>query len=62
MTCYCFTDYLLLCSYYCFTRLQTFMVENKDLSVGKEKEQLVDDTSSEEETVNPELKTTEEER
>ena len=38
------------------------MVENKDLSVGKEKEQLVDDMSSEEETVNPELKTTEEER
>ena len=38
------------------------MVENKDSSVGKEREQLVDDTSSEEETVDPELKTTEEER
>ena len=38
------------------------MVENKDLLAGKEKEPLVDDTSSEEETVDPELRTTEEER
>ena len=43
-------------------RLQTFMAENKDSSAGKEKELLVDDMSSEEETVNPELRTTEEER
>ena len=38
------------------------MVENKDSSTGKEKELLVDDTSSEEETVAPELRTTEEKR
>ena len=38
------------------------MVENKDSLAGKEKEWLVDDTSSEEETANPELKTMEEER
>ena len=38
------------------------MVENKDSSAVKEKEPLVDDMSSEEETVNPELRTTEEER
>ena len=38
------------------------MVENKDSLAGKEKEPLVDDTSSKEETVNPELRTTEEER
>ena len=38
------------------------MVENKDSSAGKEKEPLVDDMSSEEETVDPELRTTEEER
>ena len=43
-------------------RLQTFMVENKDPSTGKEEELLVDDTSSEVETVTPELRTTEEER
>ena len=62
MTCYCFTDNFLLYSYYCSTRLQIFMAENKDSLVSKEKELLVDDTSSEEETVDPELKTTEEER
>ena len=38
------------------------MAENKDLSTGKEEEPLVDDTSSEEETVAPELRTIEEER
>ena len=38
------------------------MTENKDSLTGKEKEPLVDDTSSKEETVNPELRTTEEER
>ena len=38
------------------------MVKNKDLLAGKEKEPLVDDTSSKEETVDPELRTTEEER
>ena len=38
------------------------MAENKDSLAGKEKESLVDDTSSEEETVNPDLRTTEEER
>ena len=38
------------------------MAENKDLSTGKEKEPLVDDMSSEEETVTPELRITEEER
>ena len=38
------------------------MVENKDSSAGKEKEPLVDDMPSEEETVDPELRTTEEER
>ena len=38
------------------------MVENKNLSTGKKKELLVDDMSSEEETVTPELRTTEEER
>ena len=43
-------------------RLQTFIMENKDSSAGKEKEVLVDDTSSEEETVHPELRTTKEER
>ena len=37
------------------------MVENKDSLTDKEKELLVDDTSSEEETVNPELRMTEEE-
>ena len=37
------------------------MAENKDPSTGKEEEPLVDDTSSEEETVTPELRTTEEE-
>ena len=43
-------------------RLQTFMVKNKDSSAGKEKEPLVDNMSSKEETVNPELRTTEEEK
>ena len=38
------------------------MAENKDSSTGKEKELLVDDMSSEEETTAPELRTTEEER
>ena len=38
------------------------MVENKDSLAGKEKELLDDDMSSKEETVNPELRTTEEER
>ena len=38
------------------------MVENKDSSTGKEKELIVDDTSSEEETATPELTITEEER
>ena len=38
------------------------MVENKDSLAGKEKEPLVDDMSSKEETVDPELRTTEEER
>ena len=37
------------------------MAENKDPSTGKEEETLVDDTSSEEEIVTPELRTTEEE-
>ena len=38
------------------------MVQKKDSLAGKEKEPLVDDMSSEEETVDPELRTTEEER
>ena len=38
------------------------MAENKDSLAGKEKEPLVDATSSKEETVNPELRTIEEER
>ena len=38
------------------------MAENKDLSTGKKEELLVDDTSSEEETVAPEFRTIEEER
>ena len=50
-----FVDYLLLSSYHCFTKLQIFMAENKDSLTDKEKELLVDDTSSEEETVDPEL-------
>ena len=62
MTCHCFTDYLLLHSSHCFTQLQTFMAHNKDSSTGKEKELLVDDTLSEEETVDPELRTMEEKR
>ena len=37
-------------------------MKNKDSLAGKEKEPLVDDTSSEEKTVDQELRTTEEER
>ena len=37
------------------------MAENKDQLTGKEEKQLIDDTSSEEESVTPELRTTEEE-
>ena len=37
------------------------MVENKDPLTGKEEELLVNDMSSEEETITPELRTTEEE-
>ena len=38
------------------------MAENKNPSDNKDKEPLLDDPSSEEESVNPELKTTKEER
>ena len=62
MTCYSFTGYFLSCSSECFIKLQTFMAENRNTSKDTEQELLVDDTSSDEESVDPNLKTTEEEK
>ena len=43
-------------------KLQTFMADNRNILEDKNKEPLIDDTSSEEDTVDQSLKTTEEER
>ena len=62
MTCHCFSHYLLQCSSDCFLKFQIFMADNKDLSDDKNHEKLLDDSSSDEDTTDKSLKTTEEER
>ena len=54
MMCYGFTNYFLSRSSECFIKLHIFMAQNRDISKDTEKEPLADDTSSDEEPIDPE--------
>ena len=62
MTCHCLSHYLIQHSSECFLKLHFFMEENKSPTHDQHSEKLLDDSSSDDDSPDPSLKTTEEER